>query len=147
MKSLGCLSLVAVSVLAVAATGEDIFGPPLPDLAGAQFKQADVKKLAVAITRAAHPSGKNPDLLKWSESKKDGVLRLKMHVEYYGTASKNCYTADSLLQICLPKTPDDSFEVAGFDFADNNNKIPPNQKNLRRLMDDTNARFRIEAAT
>jgi len=50
-----------------------------------------------------------------------------------------------LLQIRLPKMADDPLEVIGIDFVDNNNKIPPNQKNLKRLMDDMNTRFRIQA--
>lgn len=146
MKMPASLPVLAVSVLAVAAASQDIIAPPLPDLADGQFKQADVKKLAVAITRAAHPTGKDPALLKHSDSKKDGVVRLKMQVEYFGAASKNRYTADALLQIRLPKTADDPFEVTGIDFVDNNNTIPPNRKNLKRLMDDMNARFRIQAA-
>lgn len=110
------------------------------------FEEGEVKKLARMITRAAHPTGKNPGLLKHSESESDDIVRLKLHVEYFGATSNNRYTADALLQIQLPKKVGDPLEVKAIDFVDNNNSIASNRKNLQRLMEDLNARFRIDAA-
>src|SRR5471030_1929244 len=88
----------------------------IPVLAGGPFTEADVKKMAVAVTSAAHPTGKNAALLKYSEPKKDGFLLIKMEVEYFGAASKNRYTADVLVEIQLPKKAADPLEVSRIDF-------------------------------
>src|SRR5262245_863710 len=80
------------------------------------FNDEEVKTLATAITQAAHSTAKNPKLLKASETIKDGVLSLKLQIEYYGALSKNRYTADSLVEVRLPKQPDNPMEVTRIDF-------------------------------
>jgi hypothetical protein len=142
MKS--CVLRKSAPLLALAVLGTLMAAPPLS--AGGPFKEADVKKIAVDVTKAAHPTGKNATLLKFSESNKEGVLHLKMQVEYRGAISNNRYTADVLVQVRLPKKLGDPLEVTGIDFVDNNNSVRPNQNNLRRLTGDMNARFRIDAA-
>ena len=117
-----------------------------PALAGGLLKEADIKKYAVAITEAAHPTAKKAALLKYSEPKREGVLLIKMELEYYGAASNNRYTADALVEIQVPKKSTDPYEITRIDFVDNNNSIRPNEKNLKKLMDDMNSRFRIEKA-
>jgi serine/threonine protein kinase len=52
--------------------------PEDPGSAGGQFKEADVKKIAVDATAAAHPTGKDPGLLSFSESEKESIVTLKM---------------------------------------------------------------------
>ena len=128
------------------ATVLSVVTPLLAGREGEPFSEADVKKFAVAVTKAAHPTGKKAALLKHSVSKKDGSLLIKMELEYYGATSNNRYTADSLLEIRLPKKLEDPFEVARIDFVDKNNSIAPNQKNLKKLIEEMNARFRIEKA-
>ena len=127
-------ALVAVLMAAQPVLGE---GP---------IKDEDVKKLAVSVINAAHPTGKKPALLEFTQTVRDNIVLLKLKVEYYGAASANRFTADSLIQIQLPKKPGDPLEVKSIDFVDNNNSIKPNTKNLDQLKAELNARFRIDAA-
>lgn len=117
-----------------------------PVLAGGPFTEADVKKFAVAVTKAAHPTGKKAALLKYSTPQKEGFLLIKMELEYYGATSNIRYTADALLELQLPKKTAEPLEITRIDFVDNNNSIKPNQKNLKKLIEEMNARLRIEKA-
>ena len=109
----------AAAVLALFAMLLTVF----PVLVGGLFTEADVKKMAIAVTKAAHPTGKNAALLKYSEPKKDGFLLIKMEVEYYGALSKNRYTADALMEFQLPKKASDPLEVTRIDFVDKNSVL------------------------
>jgi len=118
----------------------------VPVWADGPFTEAEVKKLAVAVTMAAHPTAKNPALIKYSEPKKDGFFLIKLEVEYNGAVLKNRYTADALVEIQPPKTAGDPLEITRIDFVDRNNSVAPNQKNLKKLIEDMNARLRIDKA-
>jgi len=113
MKLLTSLLLLGLAVVSQAGANQGVISPPLPDLAAGQLKQADAKKLAVAITKAAHPTGKNPDLLNYSDSKKDGVFHLKMHVEYHGAVSKNRYTPMLCCKSVCPRWPTTRWKSSG----------------------------------
>ena len=71
------LGLFAVLLTVLSASG------------GSSFPEGEVKKIAVAITNAAHPTGKKVALLKSTEPKKEGFLLMKMELEYYGAVSNN----------------------------------------------------------
>ena len=128
------LGLFAVLLTVLSASG------------GSSFPEGEVKKIAVAITNAAHPTGKKVALLKSTEPKKEGFLLIKMELEYYGAVSNNRFTADVLVEIQLSRKATEPLEIIRIDFVDNNNKVAPNQKNLKKLIDEMNARFRIEKA-
>ncbi len=105
-----------------------------------------VTKIAVSATKAAHPTGKDVVLLKYSEPKRDGVLLVKMKVEYGGAISNNRYRADVLLEIRLPEHDVDPLVVTNIDFIDKNNATPPNRRKLKRLIEDLNSQFRMDKA-
>jgi hypothetical protein len=107
---------------------------------------AAVAKLAFAVTIAAHPTAKNVGLLKYSRTKRDGLILVKMNVEYSGAFSKNRYTADSLVEMQSPKSDTDPAVFTNIDFIDRNNSTRPNKKNLKRLIEDLNARERMAKA-
>lgn len=143
MTRLGAALLLSVSVLACAVRPALAEAPAAP---AGPFSEAEIDKFCIAMTKAAHPTITKPGMLSHSESTKDGVLLVKMQSKYHGGLTNKRYTADSLLHIQLPKKAGDPYEVLKVDFVDVNNPIAPNQKNLKRLLDEMNARFRIDAA-
>lgn len=99
------------------------------------------------ITLEAHPTAKNISLLSHTETKKNGKIYLKMKVEYFGAFSHNRYTADALIEVKAPKEKGDPPVVKHVDFLDHNNATPPNKRNMQRIADTLNAKFRMDAAS
>jgi hypothetical protein len=98
-----------------------------------QAAKIDEKLAAILgkdIINAAHPTAKNPKLVKWSSKKdKNGRVILTLKMKYGGAVTKTVYDADITVTIDATKEPP---TVLDLNYKDDN-RIPASKKKLKAV--------------
>jgi hypothetical protein len=95
-----------------------------------------VTRVATAVVKAAHATGKKHDLLDYKfTSPKTNRTELVIKMEYHGALTNKKYVADIVVKI--DSTEKDSWEVLNIDYTDNNN-VPANANKIQELIKKLN---------
>jgi hypothetical protein len=126
-------ALLAGAVLLAAGTG-----PARAADEDVSFKRRGVEEkkfvadVGRAIIKAAHPTGKNPEMVRY-DIKEPKPNRTEMHIEmdYKGQVTNKTYRGNILVKI--DSTNKDAWEVLNIEYSDNNN-IRYNVRNVQNLI-------------
>jgi hypothetical protein len=153
--ALGCALLLAASV---SAQSQDLPPQPSPGtgkptgvekaalraffcsvLPNREAKQV-ATALANCITQAAHPTGANPDLLRYQITYPSQTrIQATFHVEYFGGFTGRPYPG--VITMWINTADPDAWEVERMHFSDSANRIRPNEQNLSLLRRKLNGIF------
>ena len=101
-----------------------------------EMEKEFVKRVGLAVVKAAHPTGKRADLVdyKLTSPKKD---RTDVHItmEYYGAVTKKRYVATIVVK--CDSRDKDAWEVLNIDYEDNNT-VPYSAKKVQALIRELN---------
>ena len=95
-----------------------------------------VKKVGIAVVKAAHPTAKRADLVdyKVTSPKKDRT-DVKIKMEYYGAVTRKRYVADIVVK--CDSGDKDAWEVLNIEYSDNNT-VPYSAKKVQALIREFN---------
>ena len=100
------------------------------------MEKAFIRKVGIAIIKAAHPTGKKADLVDYKMAKpKEGRTDITIKMEYYGAVTKKRYLADIVVK--CDSSDKDAWEVLNIDYSDNNT-IPYSAKKVQALIRELN---------
>jgi hypothetical protein len=79
-----------------------------------------VAKVGRAVVKAAHPTGKNPELVQYEvKNPKPNRTELHIQMDYKGQVTNKTYKANIVVKV--DSTNKDAWEVLNIDYSDNNN--------------------------
>jgi hypothetical protein len=132
-KRLAVLTVLALSLAGASARADD------DDISFKKRGDAEkqfVTRVATAVVKAAHSTGKKHDLLDYKfTNPKANRTELVIKMEYHGILTNKKYVADIVVKI--DSTDKDSWEVLNIDYTDNNN-VPANANKIQELIKKLN---------
>ena len=124
--------LLALAVLALVITAGQAADEDLSFKKRGDQEKRWVTSVGEAIIKAAHPTGRKRDLVKYEFlTPKPNRTELTIKMEYYGLVSSKKYVAD--ITVKIDSTNKDAWEVLNIDYVDNNN-VSANFKKIQELI-------------
>src|SRR5262245_20678791 len=91
-----------------------------------------VAKVGRAIVKAAHPTGKNAELVRYDvKNPKPNRTELHIQMDYKGQITNKTYKANIVVKV--DSTNQNAWEALNIDYSDNNN-IKYNARNVQELI-------------